>query len=386
MRQHKNKRVAAGLIIALVTIAGAFWYKRRAINRAKNQTRGSFFALVGNTPLFKIKSLSDALGVQVYGKAEFLNPGGSVKDRVAVEIIKQGEAEGVLGVNPNSRIVEGTSGSTGVSLALAANACGYKATIFIPNDISQEKKNTLKTIGAEVKETPTVAISDPRHYVNAARKAAKLSSGSYFADQFDCQANFNAHYYGTAEEIWSQAQGNVQGFVASCGTGGTVAGCAARLKEHNPYIKIVVGDPQGSGVANAVRKGLMYNERDSEGKRKRVYSDTIVEGIGLNRMTGNFKKALPNIDYAYTVTDEEAARMAKWLIKHDGLFCGSSSAINCCALVRAVQQGVFHPGDKVVIILCDSGQRHLSRFYNDKVLRNIGENVECPSTLEGCLN
>eukprot|EP00386_Alphamonas_edax_P004978 GDKI01015625.1.p1 GENE.GDKI01015625.1~~GDKI01015625.1.p1 ORF type:complete len:407 (-),score=93.79 GDKI01015625.1:257-1477(-) len=333
---------------------------------------GAFWNLVGNTPLVKIKSLSAALGCEVYGKCEFTNPGGSVKDRVAKMIVQVAEQKGLL--KPGGVVFEGTSGSTGISLALACNARGYECVIYMPNDQAKEKSDMLKALGARVVFTPQVSIVNDEHYCNAARRAAadsSLNGRGFFADQFENPANFMAHFTETGEEIWRQTHGQVDAFVAAAGTGGTVAGVGACLKAHNPQVKVVLADPQGSALHGRVKTGVLYTQEDAEGCRKKIIFDTVTEGIGLNRLTKNFSLGLPHIDDSFKVSDQEALEMSEFLLKNDGLFVGSSSAVNCCAIAKAVRGGVIKKGSVVVTILCDSGMRHLSKFYSPDYLARV---------------
>lgn len=347
-----------------------FFSTLSSANKRKDAGAGAFWDLVGHTPLVRIKSLSRDLGIEVFGKAEFLNPGGSVKDRVAKAIICAAEKKGFLS-EPGDAIYEGTSGSTGISLTMAAKCRGYDSCIYLPDDQAAEKVLSLRVLGATVVQLPPCSIVDPNHYCNASRRDASVTKGSqrrFFADQFENLANFQVHYDETGEEIWSQMEGRVDGFVASAGTGGTISGVGMKLQERNSDVKIILADPQGSALYNKIRYGVVYNDKDAEGHRTRRICDTIVEGVGINRLTLNMRKGLSAVTHSYRVSDMEAVHMSRYLIEHDGLFIGSSSALNCCALVKAVRDGTFPPGSRVVVMLCDSGVRHLSRFYNSDYL------------------
>jgi cysteine synthase A len=299
-----------------------------------------------------------------------MNPGGSAKDRVALAIIKQNEALGNLVPYNGDIIFEGTSGSTGISFALLANALGYTAHICLPNDTSNEKLLLLKSLGADLEPVPPASIVDPNQYTNAARNGARKINedpndkrNAVFADQFENDFNWRIHYSTTGPEIYQQMNGKVDTFINGSGTGGTIAGVSKFLHEKNPNTRIILADPQGSGLANRINFGVMYDTVEKEGTRRRHQVDTLVEGIGLNRLTWNFKQAEPNIDEAIKVSDAQAVKMAKFLCVNDGLFWGSSSAINCVAAVKTALQ--YGPGQNIVIIACDSGSRHLSKFWKE---------------------
>jgi cysteine synthase A len=327
---------------------------------------------IGNTPLIRIRSLSEATGCTILAKAEFLNgAGGSPKDRVALNTIRDAEERGLL--TPGSdgdTIYEGTVGSTGISLATLARAKGYRAYICMPDDQSIEKSTLLHHLGATVERVPVAPITSPDHFVNLARRRATehtessaRGSKGFFADQFESPANLQAHLRTTGPEIYFQTGGRIDAFVAGAGTGGTIAGVARYLKEEASLasVKIVLADPQGSGLYNRVKHGVMYSSTEKEGTRRRQQVDTIVEGIGINRVTENFEAGRELIDEAVKVTDEQACRMARWLVEKDGIFVGSSSAVNC---VAAVVTALNLPREsQVVTILCDSGTRHLSKFW-----------------------
>ncbi|KAI4186478.1 MAG: hypothetical protein LQ348_004216 [Seirophora lacunosa] len=326
-------------------------------------------ACVGNTPLFRIKSLSVGTGCEVLAKAEFLNgAGGSPKDRVALKMIKTAEEQGLLTPHSGDTIYEGTVGSTGISLATVCRARGYLAHICMPSDQAAEKSDLLLKLGAMVDRVPPAPIIDPMHFVNRARSLAadhtadpERPGRGYFADQFENQANWQAHYEGTGPEIFRQCGGKLDAFVAGAGTGGTIAGVARFLKPKLPDLRVVLADPQGSGLFNRIKNGVMFDALEREGTRRRSQVDTIVEGIGINRLTANFEAGRELIDDAIKVSDEEAIAMARWLAEKDGIFAGSSTAVNCVAAARLARQ--MGPGNRIITILCDSGTRHLSKFW-----------------------
>ncbi|KAG8956215.1 hypothetical protein FRC04_004291 [Tulasnella sp. 424] len=373
------------------------------IEIAKDEVARGVPGLVGNTPLVRINSLSDALGVEILGKAEFLNPGGSVKDRVALQIIEEAEQQGLLHPHCGSTIFEGTVGSTGISIATIGRAKGYETTIIMPDDVAEEKSKALEALGAKVEKVRPSSIVDKKQFVNVARRRAlefgtteieddqdegiaistqatsegmdnlKAHAGlatkarGFFADQFENRSNYDAHFKGTGPEIYRQTSGEIDAFVSGAGTGGTIAGTGAFLKSVKPSVKVVLADPQGSGLYNKIKFGVMFNAKESEGTRRRHQVDTVVEGIGINRLTHNFELALPIVDDAYTVSDAEAVSMSRYLVKHDGLFLGSSSACNLVTCVRLAKK--LGPGKTIVTILCDSGTRHYSKFWNEEYLR-----------------
>ncbi|KAI6086696.1 PALP-domain-containing protein [Hypoxylon rubiginosum] len=326
---------------------------------------------IGRTPLIKIRSLSEATGRTILAKAEFLNgAGNSPKDRVALNMIKAAEKDGFLKPGRGDTIYEGTVGSTGISIAALARARGYKAHICMPNDQALEKSDLLHHLGATVERVPVQPITSPEHFVNLARRRAKEhteskadSSVGFFADQFESPANWAAHFQTTGPEIFAQTSGRIDAFVAGAGTGGTISGTAKYLKEEAKLtsLKVILADPQGSGLYNKIRHGVMYSSTEKEGTRRRQQVDTIVEGVGINRITENFEVGRDLIDTAVRVTDEQACKMARWLAEHDGIFCGSSTAVNCVAAVVAALS--LPEGSQVVTVLCDSGTRHLSKFW-----------------------
>jgi cysteine synthase A len=280
----------------------------------------------------------------------------------------QAENQGLLTPRSGDKVYEGTVGSTGVSLAMLCRARGYLAHICIPSDQSIEKSSLLLALGAEVTRVRPASIVDRNQFVNMANDLSTAHTASvttpgrgYFADQFENPANWEAHYQTTGPEIYKQCGGKIDAFVAGAGTGGTISGVARYLKPLLPNIRVVLADPPGSGLYNRVKFGVMFDVREREGTRRRHQIDTIVEGIGINRLTKNFSVGCDFVDDAVRVSDNEALAMAQFLVENDGLFLGSSSAVNCVAAVRtAVALG---PGHRVVTILCDSGARHLSKFW-----------------------
>lgn len=354
-------------IISLIIITRELLKPRHeGLSKLQPKSRG-VQSLIGNTQLVEIKSLSRFTGCKIYAKLELNNPGGSAKDRVALAIIQENERSGIL--KPGDVIFEGTSGSTGISLAMLANAMGYKAHICLPNDTSEEKMQLLRLYGAIISPVPPASIVDPNQYTNIAKcKCEELnndpnsSQKAIFADQFENELNWKIHYKTTGPEIYQQMGDDiVDYFIAGSGTGGTITGVSKYLKEKLETTKVILADPQGSGLANRVNFGVMFDQVEKEGTRRRHQVDTIVEGIGLNRLTANFKRGEHNIDEAIRVSDEEALSMAKFLSINDGFFWGSSSAINCVAAVKtALKNG---RGKNIVVIACDSGTRHMSKFW-----------------------
>ncbi|XP_040986240.1 cysteine synthase 2 [Juglans microcarpa x Juglans regia] len=378
---------------------------KQSKKKKRSKSRNGLTDAIGNTPLIRINSLSEATGCEILGKCEFLNPGGSVKDRVAVKIIEEALESGDL--VQGGVVTEGSAGSTAISLATVAPAYGCKCHVVIPDDVAIEKSQILEALGASVERVRPVSITHRDHYVNIARRRALEANevasnnkkddqmdgkslkqingyptvencegssllnncrGGFFADQFENLANFRAHYEGTGPEILEQTCGNLDAFVAAAGTGGTVAGVSRFLQENKPNIKCFLIDPPGSGLFNKVTRGVMYTSEEAEGRRLKNPFDTVTEGIGINRLTQNFMMA--KLDGAFRGTDIEAVEMSRFLLKNDGLFLGSSSAMNCVGAIRVAQS--IGPGHTIVTILCDSGMRHLSKFYNDEYLSHHG--------------
>lgn len=306
-----------------------------------------FVETVGNTPLIRLNRFSEETGCEILGKAEFLNPGGSVKDRAALYIIQDAEEKGLL--KPGGTVVEGTAGNTGIGLAHICNAKGYKCLIVIPDTQSQEKIEALKTLGAEVRTVPAVPYKDPNNYVRLSGRLAAEMENAIWANQFDNLANRRSHYETTGKEIWQQTDGKVDVWVTSTGTGGTLAGVAMYLKEKNPAIKTVLADPMGSGLYSYIKTGEPHANGSS-----------ITEGIGNSRVTANMEGA--PIDDAIRIEDPECVRVVYRLLKEEGIFVGGSSGINVAAAVQLAKQ--LGPGRTIVTILCDSGTRYQSRLFN----------------------
>lgn len=309
--------------------------------------KNGFVGTIGNTPLIRLDSFSEQTGCEILGKAEFLNPGGSVKDRAALYIIKDAEEKGLL--KPGGTVVEGTAGNTGIGLAHICNARGYKCLIVIPDTQSQEKIDALRTLGAEVRTVPAVPYKDPNNYVKLSGRLAAEMENAIWANQFDNLANRQAHYETTGPEIWAQTDGKVDGWVAATGTGGTYAGVALFLKEKNPNVKCVVADPMGSGLYSYVKT------RDIK-----LEGSSITEGIGNSRVTANMEGA--PADDAIQIDDTEAVRVIYQLLRKDGLFMGGSVGINVGAAVALAKE--MGPGHTIVTVLCDGGARYQSRLYN----------------------
>jgi cysteine synthase A len=314
-----------------------------------------FVGTVGNTPLIRLNSFSDETGCEILGKAEFLNPGGSVKDRAALYIIKDAEEKGLL--KPGGTVVEGTAGNTGIGLAHICNAKGYKCLIVIPDNQSQEKMDALRTLGAEVRPVPAVPYKDPNNYVKLSGRLAEEMENAIWANQFDNLANRQSHYETTGPEIWEQTNGKVDAWVSATGTGGTFAGVSLYLKEKNPNIKAIVADPMGSGLYSYVKTGEIN-----------IQGSSITEGIGNSRITANME-GVP-IDDAIQVGDREAVRVIYQLLRKDGLFMGGSVGINVGAAVALAKQ--MGPGHTIVTVLCDGGARYQSRLFNQEWLESKG--------------
>ena len=330
--------------------------------------RDGFVGTIGNTPLVRLRQASEETGCEILAKAEFLNPGGSVKDRAALAIIQDAEARGAL--KPGGVIVEGTAGNTGIGLALVGNARGYRTVIVIPETQSQEKKDMLRLCGAELKEVPAVPYKDPNNYVHVSgRLAQELNqsepNGAIWARQFDNQANRRGHYETTGPEIWRQTDGKVDGFICAVGTGGTLAGVAMALKERNPEVKIGLADPPGAALFNYYANGELKAEGSS-----------ISEGIGQGRITGNLEAL--TVDFPFQIPDEESVPVTFDLLRHEGFVMGASSGVNVAGAKRLAKQ--LGPGHTVVTILCDWGTRYVSKLWNPAFLREKG--LPVPDWLE----
>ncbi|KAG0681228.1 hypothetical protein C6P42_004312 [Pichia californica] len=376
-------------IFYLLALIASSSYLTYTIVKSKNndtpKRKKNVADLIGNTPMVRVNSLSEYTGCEIYAKLELANPGGSAKDRVALSVVRHFEEIGELVPGRGDVLFEGTSGSTGISFAMLCNALGYTAHICLPDDTSNEKLQLLESYGAEIEKVKPASIVDPNQYVNAARKGAlnlkndksTLANG-VFANQFENDNNWRAHYATTGPEIWEQMNYDIDYFVTGSGTGGTIAGCSRYLKSVSNKIKVFLADPQGSGMFNRVKYGVMYDCVEKEGTRRRHQVDTLIEGVGLNRITHNFLQGEHCVDDAVRVTDDEAIRMARYLSSNDGLFVGSSSCINAVAAVKIAQNS--KPGSKIVMIACDSGTRHLSKFWKEAL--KIDKNITLEQALE----
>lgn len=322
------------------------------------EIKKGFADAIGNTPLIRLNYFSDQTGCEILGKAEFLNPGGSVKDRAALFIIEEAEKKGLL--KPGGTVVEGTAGNTGIGLVHICNAKGYKCLIVIPDTQSKEKIDLLRTLGAEVRTVPAVPYKDPGNYVKVSARIAEETPNAIWANQFDNVANRLAHYHTTGPEIWRQTDGKVDAWLASLGTGGTFSGTAMFLKEKNPKIKTIVAEPYGSAIYNFVKKGELSSEGNS-----------FTEGIGNGRITENMKDA--PFDDAIRVTDAECLEFIYTLLRKDGLFVGGSSGINVGAAVKLAKE--LGPGHTIVTVLADSGARYQSRLYDQDWLKSKGHSI-----------
>jgi cysteine synthase A len=315
---------------------------------------------IGNTPLIRLRRASEATGCEILGKAEFMNPGQSVKDRAALGIIRDAEARGLL--KPGGRIVEGTAGNTGIGLAMVASALGYKTTIVIPRTQSQEKKDAIRLLGAELVEVDAVPYSNPGNYVRySGRLAEELAktepNGVIWANQFDNTANRQAHYLGTGPEIFEQTNGKVDGFICAVGSGGTLAGVAAALRERKPDVKIGLADPHGASLYSWYKDGELKSEGNS-----------ISEGIGQGRVTANLEGL--TIDHPFRVSDQEMLEVLYDLVMHEGLCLGGSAGINIAGAVKLAKE--LGPGHTIVTVLCDHGSRYQSKLFNPDFLKEKG--------------
>jgi len=329
--------------------------------------RAGFVEAIGNTPLIRLRRASELTGCEILGKAEFLNPGGSVKDRAALAIVLDAERRGVL--RPGGTLVEGTAGNTGIGLCLVGNARGYRTVIVMPETQSQEKKDMLRLIGADLRLVPAVPYSNPGNYVHVSQRiaeelAATEANGAVWANQFDNLANAQGHYDTTGREIWQQTGGRIDAFTCATGTGGTLAGIARYLKDQNPTVRTVLADPLGSGLYSHFAHGEI-----------RVEGSSITEGIGQSRITANLASA--PLDDWVQVSDEEALPLIFDLIRHEGLVLGGSSGINIAAAIKVAQK--LGPGHTVVTILADYGTRYQSKLFNPEFLRS--KNLPVPEWL-----
>jgi len=329
--------------------------------------RNTFIDSIGNTPLIKLKAASELTGCNIYGKAEFMNPGGSVKDRAALSLLQDAQEKKLI--SKGGIVVEGTAGNTGIGLGLIGNSLGYKTIIVMNDNQTQEKKDTIKNLGAELRLVPAKPYKDENNFVKiAGRLADELrptnNNGVVWANQFDNVANAKGHYKGTGKEIWEQTEGKVDGFVCSSGTGGTISGVSNALKEKNKNVKICLSDPKGSALYNYIKNGELKSEGGS-----------ITEGIGSSRITKNFENA--KIDDAYSIDDHEALPILYDLIQNEGLSLGTSCGINIAGAIRLGKE--LGPGKTIVTILCDKSDKYNSKMFNKSFL--MEKNLPVPSWL-----
>ena len=331
--------------------------------------RDGFLESIGNTPLIRLRRASEETGCEILGKAEFLNPGSSIKDRAALFIVKDAENRGVI--KPGGVIVEGTAGNTGIGLALVGNALGYRTVIVIPETQSQEKKDFLRLVGADLREVPALPYKDPNNYVHVSERLAQEleesePNGALWANQWDNVANRQAHIEGTGPEIWEQTDGKVDGFICAVGTGGTLGGISMALKERNENIVIGLADPMGAALYSYYTTGELKSEGSS-----------ITEGIGQGRITKNLEGAV--VDKAYLIPDAEAVTVIFDLLQHEGFCFGGSSGINVAGAIRLAKE--MGPGHTIVTVLCDAGSRYQSKLFNPAFLRE--NDLPVPSWLDG---
>lgn len=413
-------------LVGGVTVFLTTQKRRRKRSEVNTQLTAYEQLIIKGTPLVKLHHVSKILRRNVYVKMESLNPGGTGKDRAALSMIRHAEAQGLL-PPPNSTsdliltpasssasssssnnrdlesmilqalktsrtgglVVEGTSGSTGIALATLCVARGHACLLVLPDDQAVEKQAILRSLGAVVFEVPTAAISNPNHYVNLARKAAKLAREKFsvpavFIDQFENAANFHIHYHQTGPELWSQRRGRIDAFVMSSGTGGTISGVGKYLKEQNPYVEIALVDPPGSALFSKIEHGVAYAAQQRERTLRKHRYDTLAEGIGLDRVTHNFSLGLDAMDRAIRVTDQEAVDMAHWILKNEGLWVGSSSAMNLVGAIRVASD--LPPQSNVVTMVCDGGQRHATRFWNPTFVQEWGLEWPASDRIPECLH
>lgn len=330
--------------------------------------KNGFVEAIGNTPLIRLRKASEMTGCEILGKAEFMNPGGSVKDRPALFMVLDAEKKGLL--KKGGTIVEGTAGNTGIGVALVANARGYRSVIVIPDTQSQEKKDYLRLIGAELREVPAVPYANPNNYVKVSGRLAEEiaksdPNGAIWANQFDNVANRQAHIETTAPEIFRQTQGKVDGFICAVGSGGTLAGTAMGLRSLKPSVKIGLADPHGAALYSYFTTGQLKSEGGS-----------ITEGIGQGRITANLEGL--KVDHAYRIGDAEAVQIVFDLLLEEGLFLGASSGINVAGAIALAKE--LGPGHTIVTILCDGGARYASKLFNPEFLR--AKNLPVPKWLD----
>lgn len=323
------------------------------------QTASDVTQLIGNTPLLHLKQVSEQTGCTILGKAEFLNPGGSVKDRTALGIIRAAEQSGEL--RPGGRIVEGTAGNTGIGLTLLANALGYKSSVVMPITQSKEKIDSLELLGADLHLVGATSYNDPNHYIHTAERlagkfAAREDHGVIWARQFDNLANMEIHHRTTGAEIWDQTDGTVDGFICAVGTGGTLAGVSTALKERNPGITIGLADPAGASLHEYFNSGELQASQGS----------SIIEGVGINHVTDNVAQA--KVDVSFNISDQEALPYIFSLLQNEGLCLGGSAGLNIAGAVRLAEH--LGPGHTIVTVLCDYGNRYQSKLFNPVFLEN----------------
>lgn len=323
---------------------------------------------IGNTPLIRLEKASEITGCEIYGKAEFLNPGQSVKDRAALYIIRDAEKRGIL--RPGGVIVEGSAGNTGIGLTMVAKALGYRTVIIIPETQSAEKKDALRLLGAKLIEVPAVPYANPNNYVRMSERVAKQlaltePAGAIWANQFDNLINRQAHIETTAQEIWADTNGEIDGFVSAVGSGGTLVGISMGLKARNKNIKVALADPHGAALYSYYTQGVLKGEGDS-----------ITEGIGQGRITGNLQDFVP--DMVYRISDAQALEILFDLVQHEGLCLGGSSGINIAGAIALARD--LGPGHRIVTVLCDYGNRYQSKLFNPNFLRQ--KNLPVPQWME----
>jgi cysteine synthase A len=341
----------------------------RQVYRSHMNVCQSAIDAIGRTKLIRLRRASEATGCEIYGKAEFTNPGGSVKDRAALYIVKDAEERGLL--EPGGVIVEGTAGNTGIGLALVANAKGYRTVIVIPETQTQEKKDALRQFGADLREVPAAPYANPNNYVKVSGRLAEAiakvePAGAIWANQFDNVANRRAHFETTGPEIWEQTAGKIDGFICAVGTGGTLAGTGMFLKERKPGIVVALADPLGAALYNWYTRGELKAEGSS-----------ITEGIGQSRITANLEGA--PVDIAFRIPDDEALPVVFDLIEHEGLLLGTSTGVNVAGAIRLARH--MGPGHTIVTVLADGGQRYASRLFTPEFLRS--KSLPVPAWLEG---
>jgi len=331
------------------------------------EIRSSVLDCIGNTPLVRLAAASAATGCEILGKAEFMNPGGSIKDRAALGIVRAAEASGEL--RPGGTIVEGTAGNTGIGIAMVANALGYRTVIVMPDTQSKEKIDTLRAYGADLHLVPAVPYRNPENYVHVSQRLADQlattdPAGAVWANQFDNTANRDFHAVTTGPEIWNQTEGKVDGFVCAVGTGGTLAGVASALRTRNPGVSIALSDPAGSGLYHYYANGEI-----------RVEGNSITEGIGNGRITGNLQDVA--IDHAFRIEDSESIPIVFRLLREEGLLLGGSSGVNVAGAIRLARE--LGPGHVIVTILCDSGLRYRGKLFNRDFL--VSKGLDAPDWL-----